>query len=521
MKTIRNTTILLLFLAILGCSKDDNEPEIKETPKSDAKAMTSFSFTTTNNATLTTNITATINESSKTVATNVPSGTDITALTPSIAISEKASVSPTGAQDFSSPVTYTVTAEDGSKATYTVSLEIDMPIATVDSMSPLSGPKTTIVTFTGTNFGTDINAVQIFFDDIEAPVQSVTDTQIVTTVPPLAFAGVVRILINSTEFTGFTFEYEIVDIEVSTFAGSTPGFIDSSGINAQFFTPRGIASDNLGNFYIADVNNRRIRKITPDGEVSTFAGSGESGITNGTGSNATFLAPLDIAVDNFGNVYVADYALIRKITPEGIVSTLAGGNEIGSADGTGTNAQFNITYGVVVDANGMVYVADTGNHKIRKITPEGVVTTLAGSDAGFVDGNGTNAQFNNPYSIEIDVDGLIYVADASNRSIRRISTEGNVTTMVSADTNENMEPPSDIALDGLGNVYFTSFNHKILKINSNLEITTVAGIGENGLEDGSGANAQFSLPFGLVIDASNTIYIADSGNNKIRKITQE
>jgi len=403
--------------------------------------------------------------------------------------------------------------------------------ATVTNMSPLSGPKTTVVTFTGTNFGTDINAVQVFFDGIEATVQSVTDTQIQTVVPPRAFEGQVNLIINGTAFNDFNFEYVIVDIEVSTFAGGDGGFADGNGTNAQFINPLGIAKDNSGNLYIADSGNRRIRKITPDGTVSTLAGNGQQGFADGTGENATFIYPADVAVDNLGNIYVADYSKIRKITPNGIVSTLAGADAQGFADGSGINAQFNAPQGIAVDSEGMVYVSDTNNHKIRKITPEGIVTTIAGSTSGFNDGNASSAQFTAPYGIDIDGSGFIYIADIANSRIRRITPESTVSTIAGIDAfgfvdgpsaTAQLDLPTDVTIDALGNIYITELgNNSIRKISTNGNVTTVAGTGDNGFANGIGATALFDQPFGLIIDDDFTIYLVDTTNHQIRKITQE
>jgi len=172
--------------------------------------------------------------------------------------------------------------------------------------------------------------------------------------------------------------------------------------------------------YVADYYNNRIRKITPEGLVSTLAGSTE-GFRDGDGRSAQFNGPYGVAVDAAGNVYVADgdNHLIRKITPEGLVSTLAGSTR-GSADGVGTSAQFNYPYGVEVDAAGTVYVADYYNNRIRKVTPEGLVSTLAGSTEGFRDGLGRSAQFNRPSGVAVDAAGNVYVADSFNNRIRRI-----------------------------------------------------------------------------------------------------
>jgi len=196
---------------------------------------------------------------------------------------------------------------------------------------------------------------------------------------------------------------------VSTIAGSgTAGHEDATGTAGKFNGPTEVTVDSSGNIYVADANNSRIRKITTanrieDRVVSTFAGSTE-GFADGAGSTAQFHYPTGVAMDSEGNVYVADREnhRIRKITPAGVVSTFAGSTE-GFADGTGTEAQFNLPYGVAVDAFGNVYVADAHNHCIRKITPAGVVSTFAGSGTkGFADGSGAEAQFDHPTGVAVD-----------------------------------------------------------------------------------------------------------------------
>jgi gliding motility-associated-like protein len=216
---------------------------------------------------------------------------------------------------------------------------------------------------------------------------------------------------------------------VSTVAGNgTIGFSNGVGAAAMFHSPCGITVDVDGNIYVADQFNNAIRKITPGGLVTTLAGNGSYGATNGTGSGASFSQPVDVAVDAAGNVFVADEgnSLIRKVTPNGVVTTVAGTGSPGFADGVTTSAVFSFPSGIVVDATGNLYVSDAVyNQRIRKITPGGVVTTLAGNGSiGFVNGVGTSASFSYPYGIGIDNNGNLYIADCANSAFRKIRITG-------------------------------------------------------------------------------------------------
>jgi sugar lactone lactonase YvrE len=269
----------------------------------------------------------------------------------------------------------------------------------------------------------------------------------------------------------------------TNFAGSVKvsGISDGTGNAARFDTPAGVATDDENNIYVSDSANT-IRKITPIGVVTTLAGSpGIAGASDGIGSDARFNDPHGLAADKAGNVYVADSGnhAIRKITPAREVTTLAGSpGQAGSADGTGSGARFYYPEGIALDAAGNIYVGDTLNNTIRQITPGGVVQTLAGDPAqyGGADGTGSAAQFNSPMGIAVDAAGMVYVADSGNNTIRRILPGGLVATLAG--------DPSQF-----------------------------------GFTDGTGRAAQFISPQGVAVDSAGNVYVAEETDDMIRKVT--
>ncbi|MDD2789857.1 MAG: SMP-30/gluconolactonase/LRE family protein [Sulfurimonas sp.] len=321
---------------------------------------------------------------------------------------------------------------------------------------------------------------------------------------------------------------------VTTLAGSgSAGFANDTGPDALFSTPLGVAVDSSGNVYVADYGNHIIRKITSAGVVTTLAGSGNIGSADGTGTAASFKYPEGVAVDSSGNVYVTDYIdhKIRKITSAGVVTTLAGSGTAGSSNGTGEAASFNNPNGVAVDSSGNVYVADSSNNKIRKITSAGVVTTLAGSGSyGSVDGSGLAASFSTPDGIAVDASGNIYMADTNSHKIRKITSAGVVTTLAGSGTagsNDgtgtatSFNKPAGVTVDGNGNIYVADTENNIIrKITSAGVVTTLAGSVNSGSIDGSGTVASFMQPYGITVDRSGNLYVGDTFNHKIRKITQ-
>ena len=386
--------------------------------------------------------------------------------------------------------------------------------AALSSVSPTNGPKTTIVTLNGSNFGTDPSQVQVYFNGKEGSIISVNENQIKATVPPRAYTGTITLKVRGTTFTGPDFGYLITDVQVSTLAGSTIGFADGVGSTAKFDDVGDVVLDKDGNVYATDIDNHNIRKITPAGVVTTVAG-GVLGYADGSGTTAKFSSPYSIAIDLEGNLYVADAANhnIRKITPSGVVSTLAG-STAGFADGTGTAAKFYTPTGITADSDGNIYVADFNNQRIRKITPSGTVSTLAGSTIGSADGNGSSAQFEYPYDVAIDSEGNLFVMEPYISRVRKITPSGQVTTIAQIGSNGY-----GIAVDGHGDIYATSGNGlKIYKINAEGTETLFVG-NVAGDVDGSGDVARFMALKGLTIDSEMNVYVADK--YKIRKITQE
>jgi sulfur carrier protein ThiS len=333
---------------------------------------------------------------------------------------------------------------------------------------------------------------------------------------------------------------------VGTIAGQPAqyGFNDGAGTNALFSYPNGTAVDNNGNVYVGDYWNSTIRKITPVGTnwvVSTFAGqAGQYGFNDGTGTNAIFNRPNGTAVDNNGNVYVADAdnSTIRMVNSLGVVSTMAGSgpDSEGSVNGTGSDARFDSPLDVAVDSNGNVYVADSGNNTIRKITSQAVVSTLAGlaGTTGANDGAGSDARFDYPESVAVDSNGNVYVADSYNATIRKVTSEGLVTTIAGlayyAGTNDGVGTnarfcgPDGVAVDSAGNVYVADSENytirKITPVGTSWVVSTIAGLaGYAGATDGTNSAARFKYPGDLAVDSAGNVYVADAGNGLIRMIT--
>jgi len=328
---------------------------------------------------------------------------------------------------------------------------------------------------------------------------------------------------------------------VSTLAGSAQGSLDGTNANARFNNPKGIVVDGNDNLYVTDTGNSTIRKITPGFNsviltngtnittnyyatwvVTTLAGkAGTNGSTNGTGTNALFDGPTGIALDNASNLYIADSgnSTIRLIDPNSNVTTFAGTPGVtGSANGTGTNALFNDPVGIAVSGGTNLYVTDSGNYLIRLITPGAVVTTFAGTGTnGKGNGTGTNASFGVLAGIAANTNGMLAVADNGNNMIRLLTTNAAVSSLAG----DGFFQPFGVGVDAKTNIYVADTGNNIIRqIDTNGTITILAGTaGTNGSADGIGTNATFNQPLGLALDAKTNIYVTDSGNYTVRKIS--
>jgi len=337
------------------------------------------------------------------------------------------------------------------------------------------------------------------------------------------------------------FNYRIRKVSngvIATVAGNgTPGFSgdNAPAASAQLYMPWGVAVDSAGNLYIGDTMNYRIRKVT-NGVIATVAGNGTLGFSgdNGPATSTQLDFPTGVAVDSAGNLYIADTDnhRIRKVS-NGVIATVAGnGKSFFSGDnGPATSAELNYPIGVAVDSSGNLYIADSQNNRIRKVS-NGVITTVAGGGSSGLGDNGpaTSAQLIDPRSVALDAPGNLYIADYANQRIRKVSNgvittvAGNGTPGFAGDngpaTSAQLDYPAGVALDSAGNIYITDEGNRIRKVMNGV-ITTVAGNGTIGLsgDGGPATNAQLNYSFGVAVDSAGNIYIADTRNNRIRLLT--
>jgi len=404
----------------------------------------------------------------------------------------------------------------------------------ISSINPTSGPFDTKVSITGTNFSEVMAENTVMFNGNEAITTSASATQLIAIVPRGAGTGPVSVTTNGLTAMGPLFTY-IKTALVNTYAGNgNAGFVDGPATTAEFNGASRMDVNSSGEIFMADFTNHSIRKINTKNEVSTFSGDGSSGFVNGAVSGAKYNQPFGVAIDDDGNMYIADASnhVIRKISTSNVVSTYAGNGQAGFSDGQADVAAFNGPSDVAVDSDGNVYVADLNNHAIRKIDKNGNVSTIAGNGtAGFTDSKGSAARFYLPSGLGIDNQNNVYVADLANHAIRRVDIGGNVTTVAGNGTAGSADGslaaarfnfPYDVDLDELGNLYIADGkNHKIRIITTSNTVETLAGSGTEGFLDGIAGDAMFNDPTGIKVINSERIYVGDTENNRVRVISFE
>lgn len=331
---------------------------------------------------------------------------------------------------------------------------------------------------------------------------------------------------------------------ITTIAGN--GIASGSGdggpaTQATLNTPASIAIDTAGNVYVADAFNHRVRRITPDGTITALVGTGQAGF-DGDGAqaiDARLRSPLGVAVDGSGTLYIADTYnhRIRKVAPDGVISTIAGtgASGFGGDGGPGTAAMLSYPTGIAVASDGTLYIADTRNHRVRKLATDGTITTVAGTGAAGYNGDGgpaALARLNSPRDVAVSRDGTLYIVDRENRRIRRVDADSIITTVAGTGSSgfngyrgeaieATLRAPYGIAVDAQGNLYIAdTFNHRVRKVTPDGSIFTVAGSDRFGFSgDGWGAGfAALHYPLSVAVDIAGNLYIADSHNHRIRKV---
>jgi sugar lactone lactonase YvrE len=419
----------------------------------------------------------------------------------------------------------TKTNPDGTKSTIQV---------TITSIRPTHGPGGTTDTLRGKGFNQLPNLDSVLINGKKLTVISSNDSQIIATIPVLAGTGNVSIHTPGGDYTGPLFKYDTL-VLITTLAGSgTPGFTNGTGLAASFNLPKGIAIDKAGNLFVADYLNAAIRKITPNGMVTTFAG-GTRGYLDSTGIFAQFGYISGIAFDSQGFLFVADpdNNRIRKISPAGTVTTVAGTGGYFLHDGPAlTTATFAQPYGVTVDPFGIIYVADQQNNEIRMIA-NGMVSSIAGggyNQWAYKDGPGPLARFTSPSDITVSPwSGNIYVTEYDNYTVRKITPGFVVSTLAGSSTTGYANGPGPNAMFAgprciaVANKYDMLYvadagNGNIRKIDSSGNVSLFAGWGI-GDADGPYPVGSFRSPYGIAIDTAGNLYVTDPLNQKIRKVT--
>lgn len=402
------------------------------------------------------------------------------------------------------------------------------------------------VSLTAAAEGTYSGDITVLSDATEQPEFSFPVTGLVLDPPVVVTLDATDLAPGSATFRGtvnpkgsvtqawfeWSLDPEFDGVGVSTFAGSTSGFENGAGEDAQFSRPAGMVMDANGNLYVADTLNHSIRKIAPDGTTTTYAGTGVAGFANGAAATAQFHEPVGLAINSSGTLFVADSKnhRIRAISTAGVVTTYAGLGTAGFTDGIPSAARFRFPSGLAIDAAGVLFVADTMNHRIRKIATDGSVSTLAGtSTASIVNGSVAVARFNEPCGIAVDAAGNAYVTENVSNAIRKVEPTGTTSVYagsVSSAGSSNgpiltaqFTSPKGLYFSAEGQLLVADTgNHLVRVISASGLVSTFAGTGDDDTVNGNGDEAAFSQPCGVVSSAAGDVYVSQIGNSLIRKI---
>ena len=400
---------------------------------------------------------------------------------------------------------------------------------TVTSLSSTSGSVGDTIMINGTNFSSVAASNSVQLNTTDVVVIKATATQLSVQLPSSIITGTLQVSVKVNGVSaGLSVAFTRLP-RVTTFAGTgVAGYLDGNGTSAQFKNPTAMVIDGSGNLYVCDAGNNRIRKITTTGTVTTVAGNGVAGFADGAAASASFNVPNAIALDASGNLIVVDQVgqRVRKIAA-GVVSTLAGNGTTGNTLGAAANASFNFPLGVAIDGTGNLYISDAGNYMVKKISTAGQVSVYCGTGIkGIADGTLTTAKFSYPAGLVFNSGGDLLIVD--EHAIRKIAaSSGTVTTFtggsVAGSTDGTGVQASfnyifGVAVDNSGNLFLTDqLNTRIRKVTSAGIVSTYAG-STSGYLDGSSTVAKFTSPAGIAVDGSGNVYVVDNGNHVIRKI---
>ncbi len=468
-----------------------------------------------------------------------------------------------GTLTITGPGMVVVQATQSGNGTYAAANPVFVSFWVAPALTSLSPTSATAggAAFTLTVNGNFVSGAVVNWNGSALTTTYVSASQLTASVPAslIATAGTASVTVTANASTSGSFTFVIQAAQssgtgagiISTVAGNgTSGYSGDGGpaTSAELSFPEGLAMDTSGNLYIADISNQRIRKVAPGGTITTVAGGGNSGLGDGgPATSSEFNDPEGVAVDASGNLYIADTQnnRIRKVTAStGVITTVAGNGTAGySGDGgPATSAELSYPLGVAVDPSGNLYIADCHNVRIRKVTPSGTITTVAGGgNSGLGDsGPATSAELSAPDTVAVDSSGNLYIADLYTSRIRKVTASTGIITTVAGNgqqgysgdggpaTSAELFQPFGVAVDASGNLYIADFyTNRVRMVTPGGTITTVAGNGYgedtgNGGYSGDGGpatTAELWWPFGVAVDSSGNLYIADRGNQRIREVS--